>query len=205
MTEAFDLHLFAFALRSTAPADPDLDAALIQRANGGDRRAYDELYRRHVDIVYRRISRLVGPDPDREDLVQQVFIGVFGSLRSFRGEAAFGTWLYRVIANVAFDHLRRRRRQHEVPSAEDLGLLVAERSPELAAHEREQIGRVLACLERIKPKKRIAFVLRVVEGLSIEEIAQIVGARPPAVGQRIKYAQRELNAMLARADLRGRS
>ena len=70
----------------------------------------------------------------------------------------------------------------------------------LPARQRQQVGLALTLLGRLKPKKRIAFVLRVVEGLSLEEIAEIVGARAPAVGQRVKQAQRELVAMYEREE-----
>lgn len=180
----------------------DPDRALVEQATRGDRQAFTELYRRHVDATHQRLTHLVGPDPDREDLVQQVFLEVFRSIPSFRGESRFATWLYRVIVNVAYEHLRRNRRRAFCPLPADcLELLVAAgTSPEAAARQRQQVTMALTLLGRLKPDKRIAFVLRVVEGLSLEEIAETVGARAPAVGQRIKHAQRELVAMLERAE-----
>ncbi len=143
------------------------------------------------------------PDPDREDLVQTIFVDAFHALPTFRGDASLSTWLYRIIANAAYDHLRRRRRASVSLDAEQLEAMVAlDLSPEAAAHQRREVARVLGFVERLKPKKRIAFVLRTVEGLSLDEIAAIVGAAPPAVGQRVKHAQRELNAMLERDERR---
>ena len=82
-------------------------------------------------------------------------------------------------------------------SAADLdGLIDGERSPEARAVERERLALTLSLLDRIKPKKRIAFLLRVVEGLSLEEIAEIVEARPAAVAQRVRHAHRELDRLL---------
>lgn len=181
-------------------ADPDRE--LIDRATRGDRNAFTELYRRHVDAVYRRLSHLVGPDPEREDLLQQVFLDVFRAISSFRGEAAFSTWLYRIIVNVAYEHLRRRGRRALSPLAiEDLELVAAPGlSPEQAARQQQQVALALSLIGRLKPQKRIAFILRVVEGLSLEEIGEIVGATAPAVGQRVKHAQRELVAMYERAE-----
>ena len=151
---------------------PDPDCALVQRATRGDRQAFSELYRRHVEPTYRRLTHLLGPDPEREDLVQQVFLEVFRSIPSFRGESRFATWLYRVIVNVAYEHLRRNRRRALCPLAADsLDLVVAAgTSPEAAARQRQQVALALTLLGRLKPDKRIAFVLRVVEGLSLEEI-----------------------------------
>jgi len=194
--------LFAVSVRPLA-SPPEVESALVQRAAGGDRRAFEEIYRRYVDLVHRRLSRLIGPDPDREDLVQMIFLDVFHALGAFRGDASFSTWLYRIIVNVAYDHLRRRRRAGVPLTVEHLEAMVAlDLSPEAAAHQRREVARILGFVERLKPNKRIAFVLRTVEGLSLDEIGAIVGAAPPAVGQRVKHAQRELSAMLARDELR---
>ncbi len=192
--------LLSVQLPLRAVAVEDDDSSLIERIRRGDRRAFDLLFRRHADDVHRRMTRLVGPDPDREDLVQEVFVAAFRGIGRFRGEAAFSTWLYRVVVNVAYGHLRKRRRiPIDLETAIDAELLMAgEVSPETAASQREELVRALVFLDRLKPKKRIAFVLRVVEGLSLEEIGVIVKARPAAVGQRVRHAKRELDEMLAR-------
>jgi RNA polymerase sigma-70 factor (ECF subfamily) len=174
------------------------DEELVQRALGGDRQAFDDLYRRHVDVVWRRLGRLIGPDPEREDLVQQIFFDVFRTLDRFRGEAAFRTFLHRVMLNTAFDHLKRRgRRSRVAPEAIEL-LIDPAAPPDQRAEERERLAATSALLDRIKPKKRIAFVLRVVEGLSLEEIGTLVGASPAAVAQRVRHAHLEIEALLAR-------
>lgn len=184
--------------REAAPAAPaGDDRRLCEAAAGGDRNAFEELYRRHADAVYRRMTRLVGPVAEREDLVQHVFFDAYRALPGFRGEAAFSTFLYRIVVNVAYDHLRKRK--HLTLGDEELATLVAPGlSPEAAAREREQMARALRCLAALKPQKRIAYVLRVVEGLSLDEIGVLVGANAPAVGQRVKHAQRELEAMVDR-------
>jgi RNA polymerase sigma-70 factor, ECF subfamily len=182
----------------------DRDGELIRRAMGGDRQAFDDLYRRHVDVVWRRLGRLLGPDPEREDLVQQVFLEVFHGLDRFRGEAAFTTFLHRVVLNMAFDHLKHRRRRPAAAAPEQVEQLHDRAaSPEARAAERERLAATSALLDRLKPKKRIAFVLRVVEGLSLEEIALLVNATPAAVAQRVRHAQAEIEALLARRQRQG--
>jgi RNA polymerase sigma-70 factor (ECF subfamily) len=186
-------------------ASRDADAPMVERALRGDRRAFDEIYRRHVAMVHRRITRLVGPDPEREDLVQHVFIDAFRGLHKFRGDALFTTWLHRIVVNVAYEHLRRRKRRGRDLGEAELERIVADAdSPEALARQREELARALGFLERIHPKKRIAFILRTVEGLSLEEIGAIVGANAPAVGQRVKHAQRELFALIERDERRRR-
>jgi RNA polymerase sigma-70 factor (ECF subfamily) len=190
------------AARNAAVADRDED--LVRRAMGGDRQAFDDLYRRHVDVVWRRLGRLIGADPDREDLVQQIFLEVFRGLDRFRGEATFATFLHRVMLNQAFDHLRRRGKRPQATSPEVLADLCDEgASPEAAAVQRQRLAVTSALLDRLKPKKRIAFVLRVVEGLSLEEIGALVDASPAAVAQRVRHAQLEIEALMARRRRKG--
>ena len=179
------------------------DESLVARAAGGDRRAFDDLYRRYVDLVWGRLGRLLGPDPEREDLLQQIFLEVFRALPRFRGDASFRTFLYRIVLNTVSDHLRRRRSRPLAITVEQLDELVdANASPEARAAQRQRLVTTFALLDRIKPKKRIAFLLRVVEGLSLEEIAELTRATPAAVAQRIRHAHRELHELTQRLQAR---
>ena len=121
-----------------------------------------------------------------------------GGLPRFRGEASFSTWLHRIVANIACSHLRRRGRTPATYQVDDLPLAAQDKTPEDAAGQRQEIRLVLELLERVKPNKRVAFILREVEGMSLVEIGQMVDARPAAVGQRVKHARRELEQMLER-------
>jgi RNA polymerase sigma-70 factor (ECF subfamily) len=170
---------------------------LVRRAAQGERQAREELYRRHADQVWNRLQRLVGPDPDREDLMQQIFLEVFQGLARFRGEAAFSTYLYRVQVNVVCDHLRRRgRRPLSLPDEMFDAVQALDASPEQNAQSRERLALIWAALDRLKPKKRVALVLAVVEGLSLEEIGALVEASADTVAKRIEHARKELQAML---------
>ena len=179
-----------------APSSNEADRELVRRVVAGNRRAFDDLYRAHVGSAHRLLTRLVGPVPERDDLIQQVFLEAYRALPRFRGEAAFTTWLHRIVVNLAYRHLRRSRRVRweEVPAE----LAATEASPELAARRRQELTVALGYLAALKPKKRIAYVLRVVEGMSLDEIGTLVGANAPAVGQRVKHAQRELAVMVDR-------
>ena len=183
----------AFARPRPSPVTED---DLVKRAVVGDRAAFDELYRAHITGTHRLLTRLVGPVPERDDLIQQVFLEAFRSLHRFRGEAAFATWLHRIVVNVAYRHLRQQRRVRFEEVSEDVPASLA--SPEVAVRRGQELDRALAYLSALKPKKRIAYVLRVVEGMSLDEIGALVGAAAPAVGQRVKHAQRELDAMVER-------
>jgi RNA polymerase sigma-70 factor, ECF subfamily len=188
------------ALRRTPPA---LDAELATAAAIGDAEAFGELYTRYADRVFARITHLIGPGSDREDVLQQVFLELHRALPRFRGDAAVSTFLYRITINVAFDHLRRRKRRagdHD-PAALD-ALIDGDPTPEDRARRRQQLAQVFALLEQIKPAKRVAFVLVAVEGMSLAEAAELIGASPDAVKQRVLHARRELVELLAASERR---
>ena len=183
--------------RSEPPIDDD---ELVARHRAGDSTAFGAIYRTHVVAVYRRLTRILGPIAEREDLTQDVFLAVHRMLPSFRGEAKLSTLIHRIAINRAYEHLRRQSSRATTPvdGAMFDELVGHGTSPEQQSAAREELVRVFACLARIKPKKRIAFLLRVVDGLSFEEIAQLTDASPEAVAKRVQHAQRELDAHLAR-------
>ena len=176
------------------------DAALIERILSGDERAFASLYRRHVDRVFGLLTRLVGPVPEREDLVQQIFADVYRALPSFRAESAFSTFLHRIAARAAYDHLSRRRLSHGSAGLDEAceELIADDLTPAERAQRRRDVERALELLGRLTPKKRIAFVLVVIEGMSLREAAALTGASPDAVKQQVLHARKELEAMEAR-------
>jgi len=181
----------------------DDDTALAVAAGGGDAAAFTRIYQRYADRVFGRLTTMIGPAPEREDLLQQVFLGLHRSLPTFRGEASLSTFLYRITVNVACEHLRRRRRRGgEHDPVEIDRILDDDLSPEERTRKRQELAEILGYLERIKPDKRIAFTLVALEGLSHAEVADLVGATPDAVKQRVLHARRELMAMIERADAR---
>jgi RNA polymerase sigma-70 factor (ECF subfamily) len=173
------------------------DARLIAGAVAGDRGMFTELYRRHLDGVFARLTRLVGPAPERDDLAQQIFLDVHRALPRFRGDAAFSTFLHRIVVNVACDHLERQRRRDGRALALEprhLDELVApDASPETRARQRQELAWALRRLDALSPKRRAAFVLVAVEGLSLEEASALLGRSPDAVKQRVLEARRELS------------
>ncbi len=184
----------------TAPAPPaDAEAALVQACREGDPRALERFYRAHVDRVTRVIGRLVGPTPDLEDLVQATFIETLRSFARFRGEASLGTWVIRIGVNVARHHLRRGVRRlaplELVPDAEaPAGDAVDE-----AFDDQRIAARLHLLLDEVSPPKRIAFLLHVLEGYSVDEVAALTGSGRAATKSRIWWARREV-LKLARRD-----
>jgi RNA polymerase sigma-70 factor (ECF subfamily) len=194
------LGVVTMPVRRSGPAAED--ARLVAAAAAGDRRAFADLYRLHLDSVYARLTRLVGPTPELDDLVQHIFLDVYRALTRFRGEAAFTTFLHRIVLNVACDHLERRRRgrgrSEPLDDRQLETLMTPGASPEQRTRNREELRRLFGWLERLSVKRRTAFVLVAVEGLSLEEAAGLLNANVPAVKQRVAEARRELADALDR-------
>ena len=179
-----------------AAAEAAEDMRLVAGAAAGDRRMFAALYRRHLESAYRRLTRMIGPEPDRDDLIQQIFLDVYRALPRFRGEARFSTFLHRIVVNVAYEHLERIRRQAgrtRAFTSEDLDALTApDPSPEARARHRQELALVFARLDELSPKRRVAFVLVAVEEMSLAEAAALLGATPDAVKQRVREARQDL-------------
>ena len=190
-------------------ADSEHDRALVAAAAKGDAAAFRELYRRYLPIVHARLTLMVGPGAERDDLIQQIFLDAYRALPRFRGDARFATFLNRIAINVACDHLERRRRSRAryEPLAEALldRLVAPDASAESRASQRQDLAQAFEHLEAIRPKKRIAFVLVAVQGVSLDEAAELLDANAETVKQRVLHARKEITARIARAAARARS
>jgi RNA polymerase sigma-70 factor (ECF subfamily) len=178
------------------------DDSLVQRAQAGDREAFRVLVERHSRSVFRLAFRLTGNEHDADEVVQESFIRAHKRLGRFESRSTFSTWLYRIAANCAVDLLRARK-THESLDAEREGstALVMEPTTTVPDQERQVMGsqiqaRVRAALARLTERERLAFVLRHVEGLSIEEIAQQMNLRTNATKHSIFRAVRKMRVAL---------
>jgi len=188
----------------TVPGGAD-DPAMVAGCRAGDASSLEKFFTAHVHYVERVISRLTGPTPDLEDLVQTTFIQAFQSFGRYRGEASLKTWVTRIAVHTALHQLRsgvRRAVPLELVADNDVPNDPAEPADRQAANK--QLARRLhALLDRIAPKKRIAFLLYTVEDYSIEEVAALTEASKAATKSRIWFARRELLAMVrGQPDLR---
>lgn len=176
------------------PVTGDLsDEVLAAMAAQGHPLAFRRLYDRHKQRVFARLTKLIGVSPDRDDVMQQVFMQLHRSLPTFRGESKLTTFLYQIVSNVAIDHLRKRWGKVVDNDAAALDVLVTSLpDPSEHSHARQQLNRLFSMLDNIKPRLRVAFVLVVVEGLSFEEAAEQLGMRRTAVRQRVMRARNQL-------------
>jgi RNA polymerase sigma-70 factor (ECF subfamily) len=182
-------------------AEADADAPLVQRAQQGDVRAFEMLvvrYRRRIERLIGRLSR----DPDLvQDLAQETFLRAWRALPQFRGDSAFYTWLYRIAVNTARRTLAELRRDPVLtesalaPAGDDDETFRPEvepstaDTPEALLASREIAAAVNAAVERLSEDLRQAVVLREIEGLSYEEIAQIMNCPVGTVRSRIFRAR----------------
>ena len=159
------------------------ELSLIVRAQEGDRSAFDALIRLYDKSVLRMALQVVGSPEEARDLYQEAFLKVYRSIRHFRQEAKFSTWLYRVVMNVCLDHLRRQKTRKEVtaPQVEDgepefFQTVPDDRptlDPERATHSKEIGRRIQVALDRLNPRERMVFELKHYQGLKLRAIGQI--------------------------------
>lgn len=177
--------------------EPEDIGSVIRRFQDGDRAAFTEIFRRHRADVARLVFRMVGPVPDAEDLIQEVFLQVHRSLGEFRGQSKFTTWLHRVTVNVVL-MARRAARSRPALAVEpmDEGRADDQLLPDEDAVRAQRIAAFRRLLERLPEKKRTVYILHEIEGLPPAEIAEIVGAPVLTVRTRLFYARRELEEMM---------
>ena len=190
------------SMSATSPVHLSSDDLLVGRARRGDLSAFGELVERHREVVYRVSARMVGVD-EAEDVTQDAFLRAFHRLDRFRGESPFRSWLLRIAHNAALDALDRRRRD---PVASDErgpdhdahveARASADRTPadELEITERRQ--RLETKLEGLRPSHRAVLVLRDLEGLAYEEIAELTEMPLGSVKARLHRARAELIEIL---------
>ena len=183
------------------------DGLLVERAQRGDLKAYDELVTRHRGKVFAMIRNMVHHDADAWDLSQDVFIKAWHGLHGFEAKAKFSTWLYRISHNVVYDWLRKRKihsdgeLNDEIFSASriDPGSLttpaVAD-SPDDAMAHGELRARIDRALCQLSPDHREVVLLKDVQGFAYKEIAEATGCSIGTVMSRLHYARQKLQHLL---------
>jgi len=174
----------------TEPGDPREDHELVRRAQTGEEQAFALLVRRHEQRAWRVARNLVASDDDAQDLAQEAFVRVFKNLASFDFHYSFTTWLYRIVTNLAIDHLRRRRPATSTSAfdSEDGDWDLADVNmgqPSQGLEQGEVAAEVRDVLASLAPHFQSVLVLRELEGLACTEIARIVGATHVTVRWRL--------------------
>jgi RNA polymerase sigma-70 factor (ECF subfamily) len=179
-----------------APADLDL----AQRCCAGERAAQRALFHREKRRVHATLYRVLGSNADMDDLVQDAFIEVFKGLSGFRGDASLSTWIDRVTVRVAFAHIAKRR-----PRTVPLSLVVEPPSQDADAEQRalgrDALRRLYAVLERLEARQRVAWVLHVLDGRPMADVASAMDASVVLTKVRVWRARLAIEAHARRDPL----
>ncbi|MBI2383208.1 MAG: RNA polymerase sigma factor RpoE [Gammaproteobacteria bacterium] len=180
-----------------------LDEQLVVRAQQGDKRAFDLLVRKYQFRIVQLVERLVG-EADALDVAQETFIKAYRALNGFRGQSQFYTWLYRIGINTAKNHLVARNRR---PASQDIDVSDAElfghtdhmsdaETPERVALSDEIKHKIMETIAKLPADLRQAITLRELEGLSYEEIAEVMDCPIGTVRSRIFRAREAIDAVI---------
>jgi RNA polymerase sigma-70 factor (ECF subfamily) len=182
------------------PTSKEADLALVARCREGDLGAFEELYRAHAGRLYSLAFRMLGNAADAEDLLQEIFLSAHRKLESFRGDAALGTWLYRLATNQILDYVRSRAgRAGQLTDGLDDASLLADAGGaghRLADRAIDRIDLERA-LGELPEGCRAAFVLHDVEGLEHKEIAQVLGIAEGTSKSQVHKARLRLRNLLS--------
>jgi RNA polymerase sigma-70 factor (ECF subfamily) len=174
----------------------ETDKDLVEGCQRGEPEALRVLFERHKDKVYSIALRYSGDRTVALDITQDAFLKLFSAIHSFRGDSTFEAWLYRIVVNSCFDHKRKTRRF--LPMVDEL--LDGLRAPNQSALDEllrsELSGRVRSAIAGLPPDQRIVIVLRYTQGLSYDEIAQILGCSTGTVASRLNRAHKILGRRL---------
>jgi RNA polymerase sigma-70 factor (ECF subfamily) len=188
-----------------APAPPE-DAQLVNAARQGDMHAYDQLIRRYQERIYATVYHMTSNHEDANDLAQETFIKAYSALKSFKGDSSFYTWVYRIAVNKTINFLKQRKNKISL-SLNDLDFNI-ENDPELVAFVSDKTPRRDAALAELQEKlnagmqklsdvHRMVVTLHDVQGLSHEEIADIMDCNVGTVRSRLFYARQQMQAYLS--------
>jgi len=181
------------AMRYRSLATADLDE-LVEAARHGDHEAFEELVRRTHADTFTLARRMVSNDDDAHDVVQEAYLRAFRSIKKFRGDAQFSTWLYRITANCASTHLGRRRRHHHDELDEEVAVPDPRPDHDPAAATEASLlrDRLEAAIADLPPRLRAVVVLRDIYDMNHAEIADELGISESAAKVRLHRARRKL-------------
>jgi RNA polymerase sigma-70 factor (ECF subfamily) len=182
------------------------DAALIRASREGEREAFRELVERYFRRIVSVATGMLRNTDDARDIAQETFIKAYENLAGFKGGASFYTWLYRIAINLCIDHQRREARSpirnESFPGANEPAIDIGDRvadptsDPFDETRRRELADQVMIALDELTPEHRAVILLREVEGLSYDEISDVLQCAKGTVMSRLHYARKRLQGRL---------
>jgi RNA polymerase sigma-70 factor, ECF subfamily len=175
------------------------EADLILRCQQGDQEALKEIYDRYRERVYRVAYGVVRQREDALEIVQDVFVKLFRTIRSFKGKSRLYTFLYRMTMNTAIDHVRRMKKFSKPSVQEEGGFQLPEhpeKGPDRIFLYKELEEKVKGALEKLPTDQRMAIIFREIEGLSYQEMSETMGCSLGTVMSRLHYGRKKMQEML---------
>lgn len=184
------------------------DRELVAKSLGGDTEALRTIVERYQERVYNVAFQMTGSHEDSLDLAQDSFLRVFRALSSFKGDSSLGTWIHRIAHNIVIDELRKRRRRPVVAMSTDTVVITEDgehmlewsapmdEAPEEQLLRAEKKREIEQALQRISPEHRSVLVMRDIEGLTYEEVAEVLGLNVGTVKSRLNRARLALREKL---------
>lgn len=176
------------------------DDQLVERAAEGDYASFEELVSRHASGVYHLGLKMLHNAPDAEEVLQDTFLSAYTHLQDFRRQSSFKTWLYRIAANQALTRLRKDKKKLELWLDEgtfDVPASDWTTDPEVMAEHEELRRRLIQAVDALPPAYRAVFWLRDIEGLSTQEVADVLGLEISNVKTRLLRARLKLRELLS--------
>jgi len=168
------------------------DNALIREAQRGNHAAFEELVRHYDQSVLRLALRLTGSESEAQDIYQDAFLKAFKNLGGFRFECSFYTWIYRIVTNLCFDHLRKKGvRKEDAPDTR------AHANPERDLMRRELGGKINGALSKLTPRERLVFELKHYQGLKLRTIGEMLNTTEETAKNTLFRATQKLRARLS--------
>jgi RNA polymerase sigma-70 factor (ECF subfamily) len=193
-------------LEPTSAGPATEDTLLVQQAQKGDLVAFDELVRRYQERIYSTVYHMTASHEDAADLAQETFIKAFQALKTYKGDASFYTWIYRIAVNKTINFLKTRRNKTHLSlndldfnAENDPGLvaLVSDKTPRRELGLTELQEKLNEAMMKLSSVHRLAVTLHDVQGLPHEEIARIMDCNVGTVRSRLFYARQQLQAYLS--------
>lgn len=182
------------------------DLALVKRAKNEDATAYDELIRRYQERIYATIYHMTSNHEDANDLTQETFIKAYRALKSFKGDSSFYTWVYRIAVNKTINFLKQRKNRYHmslndldfsVENDPDLVALISDKTPRRDLNLSELQDKLNAAMQKLSEAHRMVVILHDIQGLSHDEIAEMMNCNVGTVRSRLFYARQQLQATLS--------
>lgn len=190
------------ALNTTETA-PHPDVILVERVVGGDRSAFEELYKKYVKKIFNLLYRMTGTAEEAEEVTQEVFYQVYRVLPNFQGRSQFYTWIYRIATNVGLQHLKKRVRKKressfdEIPETNAIPSPTVGGDPQHVSERRALYTDIHKAIDALPVNQRVVMILGPIQGHNYQQMAEITGTTEEVIKGRLHRARENIRAMLA--------